>query len=48
MQERRSDTYRVQAEMMTGQAAPQFKQVPLPYNNAQQQDNTEQPQYNNV
>jgi hypothetical protein len=34
MRERTSDTYRVQEEMMTGQDAPQFNQVPPPYNNA--------------
>jgi hypothetical protein len=32
MRERTSDAYRVQAEMMTGQAAPQFNQTPAPYN----------------
>jgi hypothetical protein len=32
MRERTSDTYRVQEEMMTGKVAPQFNQVPAPYN----------------
>jgi hypothetical protein len=32
MRERTSDTYRVQEEMMTGQVAPQFNQVPPQYN----------------
>jgi hypothetical protein len=34
MRETTSYTYRVQAEMMTGQVSPQFNQVPPPYNNA--------------
>jgi hypothetical protein len=46
MRERTSDAYRVQAEMMTGQATPQFNQVPAPYNTAQQQYNTAQQPYN--
>jgi hypothetical protein len=46
MRERTSDAYRVQAEMMTGQATPQFNQVPAPYNTAQQQYNTVQQPYN--
>jgi hypothetical protein len=48
MRERTSDAYRVQAEMMTGQATPQFNPVPAPYNTAQQQYNTVQQPYNNV
>jgi hypothetical protein len=48
MRERTSDAYRVQAEMMTGQAAPQFNPVPAPYNTVQQQYNTAQQPYNNV
>jgi hypothetical protein len=36
MQERKSNAYRVQPEMMTGQATPQFTQAPTPYNIAQQ------------
>jgi hypothetical protein len=39
MKEKTSYNYRVQEEMMTRQDAPQFNQVPLPYNNAQQQYN---------
>jgi hypothetical protein len=35
MRERTSDAYRVQAEMMIGQAAPQFNQVQAPYNTVQ-------------
>jgi hypothetical protein len=46
MREQTSDTYRVQEEMMTGKFAPQFNQVPTPYNIAPQQYNTVQPQYN--
>jgi hypothetical protein len=34
MRERTSDAYKVQVEMMTGQVAPQFNQVPTPYNTA--------------
>ena len=45
MQERTSYAYRLQEEMMTGQATPQFNQVPTPYNTAQQPYNTMQPQY---
>jgi alpha-acetolactate decarboxylase len=48
MRERTSDAYRVQAEMMTGQATPQFNQVPAPYNTVQQQYNTAQQPYNNT
>jgi hypothetical protein len=48
MRERTSNAYRVQAEMMTGQAMPQFNQVPTPYNTAQQQYNTTQQPYNNA
>jgi hypothetical protein len=48
MRERNSDTYRVQEEMMSGQATPHFNQVPPPYNNVQQQYNTAQPKYNNA
>jgi hypothetical protein len=48
MQERTSDTYKVQAEMMNGQEAPQFNQAPTPYNTTQQQYNTTQQPYNNV
>jgi hypothetical protein len=48
MRERTSDAYRVQAEMMTGQATPQFNQAPAPYNTVQQQYNTVQQPYNNV
>jgi hypothetical protein len=33
MREISLDTYRVQEEMMTGQVAPHFIQVPPPYNN---------------
>jgi hypothetical protein len=36
MWERTSDSYRVQAKMMTGKAAPQFNQAPAPYNTAKQ------------
>jgi hypothetical protein len=39
MKERTSDMYKVQVEMMTGQAAQQFNQVPPPFNNAQHQYN---------
>jgi hypothetical protein len=46
MRERTSDTYRVQAEMMTGKDAPQFNQVPPPFNPTQAQYNNAQPQYN--
>jgi hypothetical protein len=46
MRERTSDAYRVQEEMMTGQATPQFNQVPAPYNTVQQQYNTAQQPYN--
>jgi hypothetical protein len=42
MRERTLDAYRVQAEMMTRQAAPQFNQAPSPYNTAQPQYNTAQ------
>jgi hypothetical protein len=35
MQERTSDAYRVHAEIMTGQAMPQFNQALAPYNTAQ-------------
>jgi hypothetical protein len=55
MQERTLDTYRVQADMMTGQATPQFNQVPSlyntthkQYNTVQQPYNTAQPQYNTM
>jgi hypothetical protein len=48
MREITSDTYRVQAEMMTRQSEPNFNQVPPPYNNAHQHYNTVQPQYNNA
>jgi len=36
MWERTSDAYRVQAEMMIGQEAPQLNQAPAPYNPIQQ------------
>jgi hypothetical protein len=36
MREITLDTYRVKTEIMIGQAAPHFIQVPPPYNNAQQ------------
>jgi hypothetical protein len=36
MRETTSDAYRVKEKMMTGKAAPQFSQVPTPYNTAQQ------------
>ena len=40
MRERKSYLYRVQVEMMTGKDAPQFNQVPSPYNTVQQKYNT--------
>jgi hypothetical protein len=43
MREISSDTYRVQEDMMRGKDAPYFNEVPPPYNNAQQQYNTTQP-----
>jgi hypothetical protein len=46
MQERTSDTYRVQAKMMTGKVMPQFNQSLAPYNTAQQQYNNSKPPYN--
>jgi hypothetical protein len=46
MRERTSDTYKVQAEMMTVKFAPYFNQVPAPYNIVPQQYNTSQLQYN--
>jgi hypothetical protein len=48
MWERTSDTYRVQEEMMIGQAVPQFTQAPAPYNTTQQEYNTASQLYNNV
>jgi hypothetical protein len=48
MQERTSDAYRVQEEMMIGKATPQFNQVPAPYNTVQQQYNIAQQPYNIV
>jgi len=36
MQERTSDAYRVQVEMMTGKPMSQFNSIPVPYNIAQQ------------
>jgi hypothetical protein len=48
MQERISDAYRVQAEMMPVQEATQFTQAPKPYNTTQQQYNTTQQPYNNA
>jgi hypothetical protein len=48
MRERTSDAYRIQAEMMTGQEAPQFTQAPAPYNTTQQHYNTVPQLYNNV
>jgi hypothetical protein len=48
MWERTSDAYRVWAEMMTGQAAPQFTQSLSPYNTMQQQYNIASQQYNNA
>jgi hypothetical protein len=48
MRERTSDAYRVQAEMMIGQAKPQFNQVPTSYKTAQQHYNIVQQQYNTV
>jgi hypothetical protein len=46
MRERTSDNYGVQEKMMAGKDAPQFIQVPQPYNNAQPQYNNVQPDYN--
>jgi hypothetical protein len=46
MRERTLETYRVQVEMMIGQDAPDFNQVPTPYNTTTQQYNTAHPQYN--
>jgi hypothetical protein len=46
MRERTSDTYRVQAEMMTGKATPQFNNVQPQFNLVQPQYNNVQPQYN--
>jgi hypothetical protein len=46
MRERTSDTYRVQAKMMTGQDASQFNQAPPQYNIVPQQYNNVQSQYN--
>jgi len=49
IRERTSDTYRVQAEMMTGKDALQFNQAPPQYNIVPQQYNNVQPQqYNNA
>jgi hypothetical protein len=48
MWERTSDTYRVQAEMMLGQVAPQFTQAPTPYNTTQQEYIIAQKPYNNA
>jgi hypothetical protein len=43
MRERTSDAYRVQLEMMTGQVAPQFNQVPDLYNTVPKKYNIVQP-----
>jgi hypothetical protein len=48
MREITSHAYRVQEEMMTGQATPQFNEVSAPYNTMQQHSNTSQQQYNIV
>jgi hypothetical protein len=48
MRERTSDAYKVQAEMMIGQATPQFNQSPTPYNMVEYQYNIAPQPYNNA